>query len=187
MAIILTAKRETNVATLTLDDATGLVVGETVIVYNLGGSFDGLHTLLSVDLATDTITYHSGGQDVAVFNVPNGLLFAQVTWASVEDVENYLGYVPVAASADEAYLEDCVAAANCWAYRRRRSAGYRDNPTAPPCSSSKLGVILMAGAMFRQKGSVDGFQSYNEMSFTAPTGNLGEVMKLLGINRAQVG
>jgi hypothetical protein len=187
MAIILTAKRQTNVATLTLDDATGLVVGQTVVVYNVGSSFDGLHTLLSVNLGTDTITYHSGGQNVAVFNVPNGLLFPKATWATVEDVENYLGYVPATASADEAYLEDCVEAANCWAYRRRRSAGYRDNPTAPPCSSSKLGVILMAGAMFRQKGSVDGFQSYNEMSFNAPTGNLGEVMKLLGINRAQVG
>jgi hypothetical protein len=187
MAIILTAKRQTNVATLTLDDATGLVVGQTVVVYNVGSSFDGLHTLLSVNLGTDTITYHSGGQNVAVFTVSNGLLFPKATWATVEDVENYLGYVPATASADEAYLEDCVEAANCWAYRRRRSAGYRDNPTAPPCSSSKLGVILMAGAMFRQKGSVDGFQSYNEMSFNAPTGNLGEVMKLLGINRAQVG
>jgi hypothetical protein len=187
MAIILTAKRETNVATLTLDDATGLVVGQTVIVYNVGSSFDGLHTLITVNLGTDTVTYHSGGQNVEVFTVINGLLFPKATWASVEDVENYLGYVPVAQSADEAYLEDCVEAANCWAYRRRRSAGYRDNPTAPPCSSSKLGVILMAGAMFRQKGSVDGFQSYNEMSFNAPTGNLGEVMKLLGINRAQVG
>jgi len=187
MAIILTAKRETNVATLTLDDATGLVVGQTVIVFNVGQSFDGFHTLTSVDLGTDTITYHSGGQDVAVFNVPNGVLYTIITWASVEDVENYIGYEPDAQTSDEAYLEDCVNAANCFAFRRRRSAGYRDNPTAAPCSSSKLGVILLAGALFRQKGSVDGFQSYQDMTISASTGNFGEVMKLLGINRAQVG
>jgi len=187
MATVTTASITDKVATLVLDDATGLVVGETVIVFNVGNHFDGMHTLTSVNLGTDTITYSTGGQDVAAFSPDNGLLYAEVTWIDENDVEDYLGYTPTAQSADEAYLDQCVKAANCYAYRERKNAGYKDNPTAAPCESAKLGTILFAGMLFRQKGSVDGFQSYQDMTINASTGNHGEVKRLLGINRAQVG
>jgi hypothetical protein len=188
MAVVLKAKRVAGVATLTLDSVSGLVAGQQVVVYNVTNQLDGFHNLLTVTGGTtNEVTYPSGGQNIAEFNVANGLLFTEVTWASVEDVENFIGYEPDAQTSDADYLDQCVRAANCFAYRRRKNAGYKDNPTAPSCESSKLATILLAGALFRQKGSVDGFQSYQDMSITAATGNYGEVMKLLGVNRAQVG
>jgi hypothetical protein len=185
MATIIKAKRETNIATLTLDDATGLVTGEHVHIYNINYQLDGDHILLSVDLATDTVTFADNGDDLAEVTV-DGILVEEVTWIDADDVEEYLGYTPTALSDDEKFLENCVSAANAWAYRRRRSAGYKDNPTVAPGGAAKLGTILLAGAMFRQKGSVDGFQSYQDMTINAATGNYGEVMRLLGVNRAQV-
>jgi hypothetical protein len=188
MATITKAKIEDGVATLTLSSVSGLVVGQGVIVYNVGNRFDGFHVITSVTGGgTNQITYIRSGQDVAEFDVVAGTLYTAVTWIDEEDVETFLGYEPEAETSDADYLTEVVQGANCMAYRWRKNAGYSDSPVAPSCASSKLGTILLAGMLFRQKGSIDGFQSYQDMSITASTGNYGEVKKLLGVYRAQVG
>jgi hypothetical protein len=107
-----------------------------------------------------------------------------VSWITDEDVADYLG-LDLEEEAD-AYLTAATAAANDWAYRRRLSAGYTDEETTAPSESVKLGTVLYAGALYRERGSIDSFQSFQDMPVTAPIGSMGQIMRLLGINRPQV-
>jgi hypothetical protein len=186
MATITSASCTDDVVTLTLDDATGLVVGEHVHVYGTGyNKLDGHHNLTGVD-GLDVQYSVNNQDDIAAYTPDNGVLVAQVTWITTEDVELFVGQVE--AATDEAdYLELCTDAANDWAYHRREAAGYSDNPTVVPGAAAKQGTVLYAGSLFRQKGSLDNFQSFEAMPTPAPVGSMGEIMRLLGIGRARIG
>ena len=186
MATVTTASRTDDVATLVLNSASGLVAGEKVHVYNVGNQLDGDHVLLTVNLGTNTVTYADNGDDVAAYSPANGLLVEEPSWIDEDDVEVALGYAPAAASVDEAYLASCTAAANTWAYRKRLEAGYKDNPTVAPGAAAKQGTVLYAMSLFRERGSVDSFASFQDMTITAAPGTMGQIMRLLGINRSQV-
>ena len=176
------AARDANdVVTLTLDSVAGLVVGEHVHVYNVGNQVDGNHTLTGVDPAETQVTFHDNGDEFAEVAV-SGVLVAQVTWIDSADVELVVGNV-----ADTDYLDACTDAANDFAYRRRFEAGYSDNPTVAPGAAAKQGTVMYAVALYREKGSVDSFQSFEQMPFTAPTGSMGQILRLLGVGRPQVG
>lgn len=186
MATITSASCTSDVVTLTLDDVTGLAVGEHVHVYGTGYSkLDGHHNLTDIDGLN--VQYSVNNQDDIVAYTPaNGVLVGQVTWITTEDVELFVGQVE--AATDEAeYLELCTDAANDWAYHRREAAGYSDNPTVAPGAAAKQGTVLYAGSLFRQKGSLDNFQSFEAMPTPAPVGSMGEIMRLLGIGRARIG
>lgn len=186
MATITSASCTNDVVTLTLDDASGLVVGEHVHVYGTGYSkLDGHHNLTGIDVLD--VQYSVNNQlDIAAYTPDNGVLVAQVTWITTEDVELFVGQVE--AATDEAdYLELCTDAANNWAYNRRHAAGYSDNPTVAPGAAAKQGTVLYAGSLFRQKGSLDNFQSFEAMPTPAPVGSMGEIMRLLGVGRARIG
>lgn len=100
-------------------------------------------------------------------------------WADTADVEEALpGITP-----DPDWLQSCTDAANAWAFRRRLSAGYADDPDLTPGADVTLGVVLWAVSLYKQRGSVDGFDSFNQLEGFIPTGSLGEVNKLLGIPR----
>jgi hypothetical protein len=182
---VLFAARDANdVVTLTLDDATGLVVGEHVHVYNVGNQVDGHHTLTGVDLGENQVTFTDNGATFAEVAV-TGILVAQVTWIDLEDLELFIGTLSDAD--DIAYGEECVNAANDWAYGRRRAAGYKDNPTVTPSARVKQGTVLYAGALFREKGSPgDQFQAFQGAPITPLVGGMGQIMRLLGIGRPQV-
>jgi len=188
MANILTIACTDDVVTLVLDDATNLVVGEHVTIFNTGyNKLDGVHTLLSVTLATDTVTYAVNNQDdIETTSVSGAVLSAEVTWIDADDVEVFLG-IATATANDTAFLEEVVSAANCFAYRRRYEAGYNDSPTASPCPSAKMGTILYAASLYRERGSVDSFQSYDAMSMPQPSLSMGRVLQLLGVGRPQIG
>lgn len=186
MAAVTSASRTDNVATLVLDSATGLVVGEHCHVYNVGNQLDGHHILLTVDTGTNTVTYADNGDDVAAYTPANGVLVAEVTWIDTDDVEVWLG-IDTATANDTAWLTNyCVPAANEFCYRRRRNAGYVDNPTVAPNAAAKQGAIMYAAIQYRTRGSVDGYSSFQDMG-TAPIGTLGQVLQLLGCGRPQVG
>lgn len=178
--VLFAARDDNDVVTLTLDDATGLVVGEHVHVYNVGNQVDGHHTLTGVDLAEDQVTFVDNGQTFAEIAV-TGVLVEQVTWITDADVEDVIGVV-----ADTDFLEAVTNAANDWAYRRRFEAGYKDNPTIAPGASAKLGTTMYAVALYREKGSVDSFQSFQQMPMVAPTGTMGQILRLLGIGKPRV-
>jgi len=186
MATITTIACTDDVVTLTLDDVTGLVVGEHVHVYGTGYSkLDGHHNLTNIDGLN--VQYPVNNQDdIVAFSPANAVLVTQVTWVTTEDVELFVGQVEPAT--DEAdYLELCTDAANNWCYNRREAAGYSDNPTVVPGAAVKAGTVLYAASIFRQKGSLDNFQSFEAMPTPAPVGSMGEIMRLLGIGRARIG
>lgn len=184
--VITTASLTDNVVSLTLADATGLVAGEHVIVYNVGQHFDGHQQLISVDLGTDVVTYHHGGPDVAEFSPVGAVLTTEVTWADTDDVNEFLG-IATATANDTAFLESCTNAANSFCYRRRKEAGYVDNPTIVPDPAAKLAVVIYASSLYRERGSIDGFQSFSDMSVAVtPSFTMGRVLQLLGCGRPQV-
>ena len=185
---IITASGTANVATLILDSVVGLEVNEGIRVYKTGvNKIDGAHIIATISTATKTITYPSPSiGTVTAFNPANAGLVGLVTWATVGDVETFLG-IAVATADDAEYLAQCVEASNEFCYRRRANAGYTDSTAIIPNPSVLQGAILYAASLYRERGSVDSFQSFDAMSMPQPSLSMGRILQLLGINRPQVG
>jgi hypothetical protein len=108
------------------------------------------------------------------------------TWIIAADVLSWLG-ISVATANDTAFVTVCTEAANAWAYKARKMAGYQgESLSSVPSSAVKLGTIMYAAALYRERGSVDSYASFQDMAITAPTGTMGQIMRLLGIRRSQV-
>jgi hypothetical protein len=106
---------------------------------------------------------------------------------TVADVEDWLGFTVTNPSADYDLLTMAVGAANAWAYRKRQEAGYFDSLSTVPSLDVKLGTVMYGGGLYRERGSVDQFASYDALAtVTATSGGLGSIMRLLGVNRPQV-
>lgn len=108
-----------------------------------------------------------------------------MTWVSVSDVKSALGVDPWTDN-DDAYLDTVTAAAASWAFDQRLAAGYDDDPDEVPSDRVKMGVILYAVTLYRERGSVDSYQSFDAMPNPAPFGSLGQIRRLLGIGRPRV-
>ncbi len=185
MSIAVTAVACTDdVVTLTVASVTGLVVGETVHVYGTGyPKLDGHHQLTFV--AAGTVKYPVNNQDDITTTSVTAVLVEQPTWIDADDVEVFLG-IGVATANDTAFLAECVLAANSFAFRRRHEAGYDDNPTVAPNGAAKMGTVLYAASLYRERGSVDSFQSFDAMSMPQPSLTMGRILQLLGVGRPQV-
>jgi hypothetical protein len=185
-------KRVTNaslvagVHTLTLSDVDGLEVGYPIRVAGVSlDRYDGNHTIATLNTTAKTITWTQGNQNLASAAV-TGIVDVRVLWVDVEDVLGYLGVEP-ASEADEAYLESAVEAGNEWCFDRRRISNYDDLPNAVPSQSVKFGTVLMCAGLYRERGSVESFQSFSE--FSAPVtigGGLGQIQRLLGVNKPRI-
>jgi hypothetical protein len=107
-----------------------------------------------------------------------------VLWTDTVRVARWLG---PSVSPDDAFLADCVDAANAWAWRKRQEAGYStDVADIPPSDDVTLGTTMYAGMLYRERGSDDSFASFDESAGFAQTGGYARVKQLLGIGRAQV-
>ena len=134
------------------------------------------------------LLYYSADDDVARDAViPSGTLtFTPVcTWASDQDILDWLGIDPATPN-DEAFVTVATNAANAFAYRRRRESGYFDSLTTVPGPDVLLGTIMYGATLYRERGSVDSFASFDQMGGAVPFGSHGQINKLLGVNRAQV-
>jgi hypothetical protein len=107
------------------------------------------------------------------------------TWITNQMVIDWLG-IASATTNDTNFITKCVAAANAYASRRRREAGYFDSLTTVPGGDVELGTIMYAAALYRERGSVDSFASFEQMGTPVPFGSHGQINRLLGINRSQV-
>ena len=109
-------------------------------------------------------------------------------WTTTDRVDAALGVG--SGASDDPYLTDCVDAANAWCYRKRAEAGYTDDgaPDAPaPSPDVALGATLYAVALWRERASTDGYQSFSELgTFNLTGGSLGQIKRLLAIPRAAV-
>jgi hypothetical protein len=107
------------------------------------------------------------------------------TWITATDIQTWLG-ISVATAADQAFTTQCAAAANQFIYTRRQESGWFDSLTTAPSDAVKLGTIQYGGMLYRQRGAIDVFASFNEMG-TAPVTGLSPIIKqLCGLDRPQI-
>jgi hypothetical protein len=182
-------------------------VGQSIVISNMGATYNGTFTVYAIPIYLYAGIDTEGDllYDTTVM-LPNQILFAQTTadleriaatgtvtytptctWVTVADVEDWLGFTVTNPSADYDLLTMAVGAANAWAYRKRQEAGYFDSLSTVPSLDVKLGTVMYGGGLYRERGSVDQFASYDALAtVTATSGGLGSIMRLLGVNRPQV-
>jgi hypothetical protein len=191
------------VQTLTANE---IVVGQSFTISGLAG-FNGTYVAVACPqyLFTGVDTYGDLQYDASVL-LPNQVLFALTasdvaraaatgtityaltcTWVTIADVEDWLGFTVTNPSSDYDLLTIAVAAANAWCYRKRAEAGYFDSLTTVPSQDVRLGTIMYGGALYRERGSIDQYASFDPLATGTPTGgSMGQILKLLGVGRPAV-
>jgi hypothetical protein len=180
-------------------------VGRSITVATVGAPFNGTFTvyalpqyeyvgldgegnlLYNVDVpVANQVLFAVAGSDVDRTAATGTITFTVTcTWVTAAQIEDWLG-IGTASALDTAFLTTCASAANQFAFRRRYEAGYFDSATTSPSGDVTLGTIMLGGAYYRARGSIDTFASFNEMG-TAPTVGMSPMIKqLLGIDRPQV-
>lgn len=192
-------------AVLQLLTPSEIAVGQSITVSSVGAPFNGTFTVVDLPEYLYVGTDSEGDLDFDPFTpIPNQVLFAcsgsnvdrgaasgsvaytpVCTWITANDISDWL-YVATATAADQSFLTICAAAANQFAYRRRQESGYFDSLTTVPSQDVKLGTVMYGGALYRQRGSVDAFSSFNEMGSQPPVALSAMVKQLLGIERPAV-
>ena len=197
---------ENYVVIQTLEES-GVKIGDSITVAGLGNGMDGTFTVLAAptyrftgiddegdfdydfdEIILNQLLYADAGTDVDRDTAdPFGTLTwtQNCTWITSSNVTEWLGIASATAN-DTAFITTCVNAANAWAYRRRAAAGYTDSLTTSPSGAVTLGTTMYAASLYRQRGAIDSFASFDGMGNATPTLSHGEIMRLLGINRAQV-
>ena len=186
-------------------EGTDIGTGQSVTLAGLGATLNGTYTVLDVPtylfLGVDDEGDFIFDPDVIILNqllmakthadvargaVSGTLTFTiTCTWITNQMVVDWLGIASATAN-DTTFITKCVAAANAYAYRRRREAGYYDSLTTVPGGDVELGTIMYAGSLYRERGSVDSYASFEQMGPPVAFGANGQINRLLGINRAQV-
>jgi hypothetical protein len=199
--------RDEYAAVQTLTPVTNLRLGDTVSVSGVGNSFNGNHTVYSmepyeyqgvdengylifdyyVSKPNQIIYVHGGHTDMDAYEALTGTLShtESVSWIVAADVLAWLG-IDVATANDTAFVTTCVNASNAWCYRKREQAGYTDSMSTVPSDDVKLGTVMYAATLYRERGSVDSFASFDAMGTFPVPSTLGRIMQLLGCGRAQV-
>jgi hypothetical protein len=183
-------------------------VGQSVTVGSLGAPFNGTFTVLAcpqylftgVDGATGEFMYdftnarcptkyftHAQVMMLSLLQSFAGVItYTQTcTWITAGNIEDWLG-IGTATAADTAFLTQCAAAANAFCYRRRQEASYFDSLTTSPSGDVTLGTIMYGGNLYRQRGAVTDFASFDGMAAGGTNGLSPMIKQLLGVNRATV-
>lgn len=108
-----------------------------------------------------------------------------VAWITAQNVLDWLG-IDAATANDTTFVTTCVNAANPWAFRKRREAGYKDSQSAAPSGDVKLATVMFAAMQYRSRGAVDSYAGFDQFGNLTPTMSLGQIYSLLGTGRAQV-
>ena len=196
-----------NYACISTLESTEIALGESVTVSGLAAPFAGTFTVLAlpqylftgVDGTTGELLYDENQP------VPNQILYActgtsvefvvdysgtvtytQVcSWITAANIEDWIG-IGTATAADTTFLTQCASAANQFCYRRRQEVGYSDSLTTSPSGDVTLGTIMYGGALYRQRGAISDFASFDGMSAGSTNGLSPLVKQLLGVDRPQV-
>ena len=194
-----------NYAVLQLLTEAEIEVGASVVITNVDATFNGTYIVYALpqyafmgvddegDLLFDPLVtipnqvlYAKTASDVARTAATGTLTITQTcTWVTAANLEDWIG-IGTATAADAAFLTVCAAAASQFCWRRRMEAGYVDSLTTVPSQDVFLGTQMYGGALYRQRGSVDQFASFQNMGVTPVMGLNGMIRQLLGIDRPQV-
>jgi hypothetical protein len=191
-----------NYAVLQLLTPSEIAVGESIVVASVDATFNGTYTVRALPqylyIGTD-----DDGDLLYDFNVPiqNQVLYAKTasdvnrvaatgtvaytltcTWTTSQNILDWLG-ITVATAGDQTFTTTCAAAANAFCYRRRQEAGYIDSLTTVPSQDVFLGTVMYGAALYKARGSVDVFSSFQDMGQSPVPGMNGQIKQLLGIDR----
>ena len=184
---------------------TGIQVGDSVVIAGASHGFNATATILSTqdfefigvsdegDLLFDSdvirlyqFIYVNAGTDYDRSIATGTVTFTpSISWCTNAMVLEFLG-IDVATANDTNFITTCVAAANSYIFRKRREAGYTDSQSTVPDASVKLGTILYAATLYRERGSADSFASFDSMSSIPIPSTMGRIMALIGCGRPQV-
>jgi hypothetical protein len=192
-----------NYAVLQLLTPSEIAVGESITVTSVDATFNGTYTVYALP-EFEFIGIDSEGDLLYDFNVPiqNQVLYAKTasdvsriaatgtvtytqtcTWITQQNVLDWLG-ISVATAGDQTFVTTCAAASNAFCSRRRAEAGYTgDSLTTVPSQDVYLGTVMYAGMLYKSRGTVDVFSSYQDMGQTPVVGMNGQIKQLLGIDR----
>ena len=134
------------------------------------------------------VLFYVAGDDIDRYAViPQGTLThtQTCTWIDGNAVAVWLG-IDLADADETAFLTQCADAANNFIYLRRQEAGYTDGLATSPGTQVTLATTMYAGALYRQRGSVDQFASFSEMGQVPTTGLSPIIKQLAGIPRPAV-
>ena len=184
---------------------TGIQVADSVVIAGAPSGMSGTFTIVSTsdfeyigqsdegDFEFDSDVIHlyqflylDAGDDVTRDTATGTVTFTpSVSWIIAADVTSWLG-IDVATANDTAFITVCVNAANNYIFRKRREAGYTDSQTTVPGADVKLGTIMYAATLYRERGSADSFASFDAMSSIPIPSTMGRIMALIGCGRPQV-
>ena len=196
-----------NYACISTLESTEIALGESVVVSGLASPFAGTFTVLALPqylftgvdgetgefiyntsvLVPNQILYACTGNNVEYVVVLSGTVtYTQVcSWITAANIEDWIG-IGTATAADTTFLTQCASAANQFCYRRRQEVGYSDSLTTSPSGDVTLGTIMYGGALYRQRGAITDFASFDGMSAGSTNGLSPLVKQLLGVDRPQV-
>ena len=192
------------VQTLTEPD---LDLGLPFTLADCGASFNGTHNVYalpsylflgvnsagdplydtSVSIPNQVLFYNADDNQNRTALIPQGTLTYSetATWIDGDDVATWLG-IDLAGVDESAFLTQCADSANNFIYTRRQESGYTDALATSPNAQVTLATTMYAGALYRQRGAVDQFASFDGMG-TVPTTGLSPIIKqLAGIPRPAV-
>jgi hypothetical protein len=200
-------QRLDDVAVVQTLETTDITVGQTITLTGLGHGLNGTHIVIAVpvnlfagvneagdllynenEIIVNQLMFQDVGDDLERSAAdPFGTLTWTLTctWINVADLTEFLG-ISGATANDTAFMTSSVNASNSWSFKRRNQAGYHDSLTSVPDAAVKAGVVLMAASLYRERGSIDSFASFQDMSISAPVASMGRINQLLGIKRSQV-
>ena len=190
-----------------LTNADPLEVGQSVTIAGVDATFNGTYTVVALPQF-----YFTGVDEQGFFTydlqapIENQVLVAKTaanvnivaatgtltttpvcTWiTSDSQIEDWLG-IGTATAADQAFITQCRQAANEFCYRRRAEAGYRNESlTTVPNASVLLGSIAYAAFLYRQRGAVTDFASFDGLAAGGSMGLSPMIKQLLGVDRPAV-
>lgn len=192
-----------NYAVLQLLTPSEIAVGESIVVTSVDATFNGSYVCYALP-EFEYLGIDSEGDLLFDFNVPisNQVLYAKTasdvsrvaatgtvtytqtcTWITAQNVLDWLG-ISVATAGDQTFVTTCAAASNAFCSRRRAEAGYTgDSLSSVPSQDVYLGTVMYAGMLYKSRGTVDVFSSYQNMGQTPVVGMNGQIKQLLGIDR----
>ena len=196
-----------NYACISTLEANEIALGESVTVSGLASPFSGTFTVLAlpqylftgIDVTTGELLYD---ENVAVlnqvlyactgtsveFNVDYSgtVTYTQTcSWITAAQILTYLG-IATATADDTTFVTQCASAANQFCYRRRQEVGYFDALATSPSGDVTLATIMYGAALYRQRGGISDFASFDGMSAGSTNGLSPIVKQLLGVDRPQV-
>lgn len=188
-------------------ETTDIAIGQSITVSGLGHGLNGTFIVYAIPtrlfvgvddygdliyndeiIIPNQILFYDVGDDLErSAAIPNGTLtWTQTcTWITSADVQVFLGITSATAN-DTAFLAQAVNASNAWCFARRVQAGYHDSLATVPSDAVKMGAILYAAGLYRERGSIDSFQSFEGTGTSGLVMTMGRVNQLLGIKRSQV-